>query len=136
MVKLSGLAIQRGAKSAKNVAAKIPTKPASTIAISELTTVPKISGSAPNVLLTGFHSLVHRNFNPKVCSDSHEPFVSMTKSAATITTKNAAAAYTQKRKNASDRRALSARRRITLWSNATSRKVPGRERRPRPGEVF
>ncbi len=66
--------------------------PASKMAIRELTTVPKMRGSAPNVLLTGFHSLVHRNFSPNVWSESHDPFVSMTKSAATITTKNAAAA--------------------------------------------
>ncbi len=60
--------------------------------MNELTSVPKISGSAPNWFVTGFHCDVHRNAKPNLASDADEPLTSDTKSSVTSSTNSPTAA--------------------------------------------
>src|SRR5579863_433707 len=76
----SGCPSHRGAKSARKTAAMIPMNAARTIAISEVMTVPKIIGSAPNLLVIGSQELLKINPGPNLTIDGHDPSTSSTKS--------------------------------------------------------
>src|ERR1700681_2264381 len=91
MKKLIGRAIRTGANSARKIAAEIPTTPATTMAIAELTTVPKMNGRAPKWLVNGFHSELHRNLGPNATIDSHAPRTSSANRPTMIATKRSVA---------------------------------------------
>jgi hypothetical protein len=56
----------------------IPMNAARTIAISDVITVPKIIGSAPNLLVIGSQELFQMNDGPKATIDGHDPSTSST----------------------------------------------------------
>ena len=68
-----GRRIEGGANSVRKIATPSESGTAITSAISEDSSVPKISGSAPNLPATGSHSLVVTNWSPKVEMARREP---------------------------------------------------------------
>ncbi len=61
----TGRRIRRGASSVRKSAIAIDIGPAISSAIAELTAVPKMKAAAPNLPVTGFHSLDMRKPSPK-----------------------------------------------------------------------